>query len=270
MARRDGRLSAMRVNLASCEEELVLLRSSKELLAARHELQVELNRQRSLVSNEEVALQRAVAHVKTRQLDARDELVRAVGIRASAALDALREAGADAAASEQSTKERWSFQVGHLEATQLRNEAATFELEGRLHAARLEFERLEERGNKMAEERNEAKVLAGVRARERDEACEKAFHNHVLLIKLLLSTRKSPENVLVQELYEELSAKEIPVQEWPNWLMMRMSGGDSLSSWRLSEPRVRHVPQGTEHRAPPGLTRIRHRIGLFETGRFLL
>ena len=49
----------------------LLLKASKELLAARHELQVELSRQRLLVSGEENAVQRAVSSVKSKQLDAR-------------------------------------------------------------------------------------------------------------------------------------------------------------------------------------------------------
>ena len=236
MARRDGRLSAMRASLTAAEEELALLKASKELLAARHELQVELSRQRQLVSGEENAVQRAVLSVKSKQLDARDELVRTTAAHAAAALAAVQQISQAAAADELSSSERWHSQVGSVEALHVRNEAATSELEGRLHAARTELERYEQRIDLLRRERNEAHAAASAREREQLEIRETTFHNHCLLVKLLLSTRQSPENVLVQatsnDLYEELAAKEVPVQEWPNWLMHRMSKGEHVvSSW---------------------------------------
>lgn len=236
MARRDGRLSAMRASLTAAEEELALLKASKELLAARHELQVELSRQRQLVSGEENAVQRAVLSVKSKHLDARDELVRTTAAHAAAALAAVQQISQAAAADELSSSERWHSQVGSVEALHVRNEAATSELEGRLHAARTELERYEQRIDLLRRERNEAHAAASAREREQLEIRETTFHNHCLLVKLLLSTRQSPENVLVQatsnDLYEELAAKEVPVQEWPNWLMHRMSKGEHVvSSW---------------------------------------
>ena len=52
-----------------------------------------------------------------------------------------------------------------------------------------------------------------------------------VLAKVLLNTRRRPENVLVSELYETIVAKEIPIAEWPNFVMMSMSGGEPLSAW---------------------------------------
>ena len=122
--------------------------------------------------------------------------------------------------------------MGSVEALHVRSEAATSELEGRVHAARTELERYEQRIDLLRRERNEAHAAASAKEREHLEIRSTAFHNHCLLVKLLLSTRQSPENVLVQELYEELAAKEVPVQEWPNWLMHRMSKGEHVvSSW---------------------------------------
>lgn len=64
-----------------------------------------------------------------------------------------------------------------------------------------------------------------------DSSKSESFHNHCLLAKLLLNTRRRPENVLVSELYEEAIAKEVPIPEWPNWIMMRMSQGEPLSAF---------------------------------------
>ena len=64
--RREARLAALSQSLGAAEEELSLLRASKELLAARVQLQEELGRQRQVASTEEVALQTALAMVKER------------------------------------------------------------------------------------------------------------------------------------------------------------------------------------------------------------
>jgi hypothetical protein len=37
--------------------------------------------------------------------------------------------------------------------------------------------------------------------------------------------------VLVSDLYDEIKSKDVPVSEWPNWVMTRMSGGEPLSRW---------------------------------------
>ena len=48
---------------------------------------------------------------------------------------------------------------------------------------------------------------------------------------MLLNTRRRPENVLVADLYEEATIKGVPITEWPNFVVMRMSGGEPLSAW---------------------------------------
>ena len=77
-----------------------------------------------------------------------------------------------------------------------------------------------------------ANQVAEARAEELEVTRDQAFQATATLAKLLLNTRRRPENVLVQELYEELKGKDVPVSEWPNWVMMRMSGGETtLSAW---------------------------------------
>ena len=243
LTRREARISAMRASLSASEEELALLRASKELLAARHELQAELNRQRALVVDEGMAVQRAVAEVKTRQLDARDNLVKAAGQHAAAALSAVRTVEAQAAAADQAAETRWQERSGsggsgggggggggegHV---QVRTSSAASELEGRLKAARLEVEASSSRAEKLRTDLSQAVATAAEQERLVAETRDLSFHNHCLLVKLLLNTRKSPENVLTQELYAEMTAKEVPIREWPSWVMVRMSGGEPLSAW---------------------------------------
>ena len=50
-------------------------------------------------------------------------------------------------------------------------------------------------------------------------------------MKLLLNTRQSPENLLVADLYDEVQAKRVPVEEWPTYVHARMSGGQPISTW---------------------------------------
>ena len=88
LTRREARSAALRKSLAAAEQELGLLRSSKELLAARFELQHEITRQRELISSEEAAVARAVEVTKSRQIGAVDGLVRAAGQHAARAVDA--------------------------------------------------------------------------------------------------------------------------------------------------------------------------------------
>ena len=38
------------------------------------------------------------------------------------------------------------------------------------------------------------------------------------------------ENVLAAELYDEVVAKRVPVEEWPAYVHLRMSGGEPLSA----------------------------------------
>ena len=64
------------------------------------------------------------------------------------------------------------------------------------------------------------------------EGCQsQAFHNHCVLAKVLVNTRKRPANVLADELYDEAREKDVPISEWPNWVVHRMSGGEPLSRW---------------------------------------
>ena len=49
--------------------------------------------------------------------------------------------------------------------------------------------------------------------------------------KLLLNTRRRPENFIASELYEEIVMKNVPIAEWPNYVVSRMSGGEPLSAW---------------------------------------
>ena len=47
---------------------------------------------------------------------------------------------------------------------------------------------------------------------------------------MLLNHRRNPENVLAAELYDEVVAKRVPVEEWPAYVHLRMSGGEPLSA----------------------------------------
>ena len=105
------------------------------------------------------------------------------------------------------------------------------ELHGRLMAARLEVEASSQRAEDLSARLRSANDIASERRRELDVSRDQSFHNHCLLAKLLLNTRRRPENVLVSELYEEIVLKDVPIPEWPNWIVMRMGGGEPLSSW---------------------------------------
>ena len=66
------------------------MRASKDLLAARVQLQEELARQRQTAANEEIALQSALTTLKDKHLEATDMLVRAAGKHAAESLSAVR------------------------------------------------------------------------------------------------------------------------------------------------------------------------------------
>ena len=103
-------------------------------------------------------------------------------------------------------------------------------LHGRLKAARVEVEAAGERASQLASELAEERERGKRRDDELDAVQTQAFHNHCVLAKVLVHTKKRPANVLVGELYDEVRSKEVPIAEWPNWVVHKMSG-DSLSSW---------------------------------------
>jgi hypothetical protein len=83
------------------------------------------------------------------------------------------------------------------------------------------------------ESRRAARLKA---AREAALACEakgeegraQYFANVCLLVKMLLATRTTPENVLVQDLYAEVQRQRLPVEEWPQFVHRRMARGEPL------------------------------------------
>ena len=79
LMRREVGFKAIKKSLSAAHEELALMRSSKEVLAARHDLLHELARHRDLVSSEQVARSRAVATSRTKQHDAVDSLTAVAG-----------------------------------------------------------------------------------------------------------------------------------------------------------------------------------------------
>lgn len=80
--------------------------------------------------------------------------------------------------------------MGHVERVQARGEAAMSELHGRLMAARVEVEASSARAEELSRQVAASSADASSRQRELEEAYHKAFHNHCLLAKLLLNTRK--------------------------------------------------------------------------------
>ena len=104
-------------------------------------------------------------------------------------------------------------------------------LHGRLMAARLEVEASTARAEELSRQVAQHSETSTQREAKLEEAYVTAFNNHCLLAKLLLKTKSRFSNVIVTELYDELRAKEVPISEWPNWIMMRMSGGEPLSAW---------------------------------------
>ena len=105
------------------------------------------------------------------------------------------------------------------------------ELHGRLMAARLEVEASSQRAEQLNTQLAVASDGMHEAKRDLDSAKNQSFHNHCLLAKLLLNTRRRPENFIASELYEEIVMKNVPIAEWPNYVVSRMSGGEPLSAW---------------------------------------
>ena len=231
LSRREGKLAELQAALAASEEELAIMRASKDLLAARVQLQEELARQRQTAANEEIALQSALTTLKDKHLEATDMLVRAAGKHAAESLSAVRESHAQRAEAEREAEGAWEGKIDKAERSMAKGEAQLSELHGRLMAARLEVEASSARAETLGASLASANRVAEEKAAELEQTRDQAFHNVATLAKLLLNTKRRPENVLVQELYDEIQAKDVPVSEWPNWIMMRMSGGEPLSKW---------------------------------------
>ena len=98
-------------------------------------------------------------------------------------------------------------------------------------AARLEVEASGERATQLAAALHDEKERARAAADALAGCQSQAFHNHCVLAKVLVNTRRRPANVLADELYEEAREKGVPISEWPNWVVHRMSGGEPLSRW---------------------------------------
>ena len=159
-------------------------------------------------------------------------LVRTAGLHAAESLAAVRDASAQEAQVEKEAAAQYEDRIGKAERSMARGEADMSELHGRLMAARLEVEASSSRAETLGASLSSANQVAEARAEELEVTRDQAFQATATLAKLLLNTRRRPENVLVQELYEELKGKDVPVSEWPNWVMMRMSGGETtLSAW---------------------------------------
>jgi hypothetical protein len=218
---RNGQLkaesAALRKRLAVAEEELALLRSSKELLAARIELQHELKRQRERVATEDTVVQRVVEETRNRQREITDGLVSTVGTYAMTAVAVVRRAANQADSCDEQRETVWKEKMQELEVSQL-----TEELSDGLEAARREIQAQLERISKLERHlRDEQEVhtkpgpftqraqpYIAVSAlpsqaltmcqQKKSKAMVQSFHNTCLLVKLLLSTRQQPANVLVQ------------------------------------------------------------------------
>lgn len=217
LTRRESRSAALRKRLAVAEEELALLRSSKELLAARIELQHELKRQRERVATEDTVVQRVVEETRNRQREITDGLVSTVGTYAMTAVAVVRRAANQADSCDEQRETVWKEKMQELEVSQL-----TEELSDGLEAARREIQAQLERISKLERHlRDEQEVhtkpgpftqraqpYIAVSAlpsqaltmcqQKKSKAMVQSFHNTCLLVKLLLSTRQQPANVLVQ------------------------------------------------------------------------
>ena len=136
-----------------------------------------------------------------------------------------------ASASEEQTSTQYEERLVTVERVHAREEAAMSELHGRLLAARLEVEAAAQRSEELSRAASSARDAADDARRELGEARNTSFHNHCLLAKVLLNTKQRPANVLPSELWEEINGKAVPLNEWPNWVVMRMSGGEPLSAW---------------------------------------
>ena len=199
LARREAKIAALQQSLGA-SEELALLKASKELLAARVQLQDELQKQRRVAHSEELALQTALTMVKDRHLEATDALVRAAGEHAAKAVSAVRDAATQAAAGEVMAGAEWEERMGSVERVHARGEAAMSELHGRLMAARLEVEASSQRAEQLNTQLAVASDGMHEAKRDLDSAKNQSFHNHCLLAKLLLNTRRRPENFIASEL----------------------------------------------------------------------
>ena len=51
------------------------------------------------------------------------------------------------------------------------------------------------------------------------------FHNTALLVKALLSKTQSVSNLPIDELYEHVVSHEVPIEEWPQWILQRYGHG---------------------------------------------
>lgn len=223
LTRRESRSAALRKSLAAAEEELALLRSSKDLLAARFELHHEIKRQRELVATEDAAVQRAVEEARGRQLGALDGLVHAAGKHAVQAVAAARQAAAQASVYEGRVDAKWRTEMVQLESTQ--------ELSEGLEAAKNELHEQQERASELDRKLRSEREANEARKEREARVMVQSFNNTALLVKLLIHTKQLPENLLTQDLYEEVITKEIPVDEWPTYVHARMSGGQPISSW---------------------------------------
>mmetsp|Transcript_10459 Transcript_10459/g.30901 ORF Transcript_10459/g.30901 Transcript_10459/m.30901 type:complete len:401 (+) Transcript_10459:576-1778(+) len=226
LTRREARSAALRKSLAAAEGELALLRSSKELLAARFELQHEISRQRGLTATEDSAVAAAIASTKGRQAHATDSLVRAAGQHAAAAVGAAQQASQQVSAHEARSDAQWASSMVELEASQ-----RTDELSEGLGRARDELQRQQERAAALQTQLQAARDDTAAATQATSSSLSQSFHNTCLLVKLLLSTRQLPATVLVQELYDEVQQKGVPVEEWPTYVHARMSGGQPISTW---------------------------------------
>jgi len=222
LGRRDARVAAIKHSLSAANEELALLRASKQLLAARHELGAELAKQRDATASEGEALQAAIAasfsrHREAAAVGAAIETIGSADGDGGAAA-AIATAGAAAAARGSASAREAAIEAAQAELVALEEAKAATVREQQRAAAELEATT------------RELHATGGAAAAEEARKAESHFHSIVLLVKMLLNHRRNPENVLAAELYDEVVAKRVAVEEWPQYVHLRMSGGEPLSA----------------------------------------
>ena len=154
----------------------------------------------------------------------RRPLVRAAGKHAAEAAQAARDAQTQAADADAAAGGRFDERIGRAQRQRARRGGAVGAAraaDGRAAGGR-GVGRARHAARRRCTTRRSARAAADALA-----GCQsQAFHNHCVLAKVLVNTRRRPANVLADELYEEAREKGVPISEWPNWVVHRMSGGE--------------------------------------------
>eukprot|EP00300_Choanocystis_sp_HF-7_P027304 c32394_g1_i1.p1 GENE.c32394_g1_i1~~c32394_g1_i1.p1 ORF type:complete len:959 (-),score=296.43 c32394_g1_i1:62-2938(-) len=79
----------------------------------------------------------------------------------------------------------------------------------------------------MEEELRKAQREIAARESKMEMTIEEYFNSTVLIVKMMLNEKHKPiENILASDLYTEVQSKEIPVEDWPMYVYLRMAATD--------------------------------------------